>query len=112
VKKEKVILNLPTYFKFLQWIDKKYRPFTREFYRPEETVYQADFYTKANARRLYLILRYFNKYFPAGGKSVLDIGCYPGSILKMLREFCTGNVMILLGCGLVNDDGFVQEMQN
>ncbi len=107
------ILNLPKYSLFFQYLDKEYEPYLGEFYGEEDKLlFKYPFFAVGSAKRLYLTLKYFNLYFPKNGSKVIDIGGYPGTMLKLLRKYSNINSLSLYQCGLYDDSGFLKEMES
>jgi SAM-dependent methyltransferase len=105
------ILDLPKYSSFLQYINKEYKPYLGEFYGEEDKkIFKYPFFTRVDAKRFYLTLKYFNLYFPKNGSKVIDIGGYPGTILKLLRKY--SDIDYLYQCGLYDDPDFLKEMDS
>jgi SAM-dependent methyltransferase len=107
------ILNLPRYSLFLQYINKEYKPYKDEFYgEKDKLLFRYPFFTRANAKRFYLTLKYLNLYFPKDGSKIIDIGGYPGSILKLLRKYSEITSLSLYQCGRYDDPVFLKEMES
>ena len=107
------ILNLPKYPLFWQYINKEYKPYRGEFYGEEDKLlFKHPFFSMVNAKRFYLTLKYFNLYFPKNGSKTIDIGGYPGSILKLIRKYSNISHLSLYQCGLYNDSDFMKEMES
>lgn len=106
------ILDLPKYSSFLQYINKEYKPYLGEFYGEEDKkIFKHHFFTKVDAKRFYLTLKYFNLYFPANGSKIIDIGGYPGTMLKIIRKYNNIDSLSLYQCGLYDDPAFLKEME-
>lgn len=110
---DKQILELPNYSIFLQYIDEEYKPFINEFYGDEDKkVFKFNFFAKVDAKRFYLTLKYINLYFPKNGSKIIDIGGYPGTVLKLLRKYGDMSSLLLYQCGLYDDPAFLSEMES
>ena len=106
------ILKLPKYNQFLDYLETEYKPYLSEFFGgKDKLLFLHPFYTLAYAKRFYLALQYFHLYFPKNGVNVLDVGGYPGTMLKLLRKYSTGK-LDLYQCGLFHDPGFLIEMES
>jgi len=107
------ILNLPEYSLFLRYINKEYKPYKDEFYgEKDKLLFKYPFFTRVNAKRCYLTLKYFSIYFPKKGSRIIDIGGYPGTILKLIRKYSNLNSLLLYQCGLYDDPAFLNEMEH
>jgi SAM-dependent methyltransferase len=105
------IFNLPRYSLFLQYINKEYKPYIGEIYGEEDKkIFKYPFFTRVDAKRFYLTLKYINLYFPKNGSKVIDIGGYPGTMLKLLRKY--SDIKYLYQCGLYDDPDFLKEMDS
>jgi len=61
--------------------------------------------------RLWLSLRTTSRYFPAHPFTVVDLGTYPGSLLRILRRLLSPDRCRLIGVGLMISKEFTQAIK-
>ncbi|HAH32845.1 MAG TPA: hypothetical protein DCL44_11085 [Elusimicrobia bacterium] len=105
------VLNLPDYSGFFGYLGHAYKPYVSEFYEGEDkAIFKYHYSSLTHAKRFYSILKYFNLYFPDQGSKVVDIGGYPGTMLKLLGKY-SNRQLTLYQCGLFSDPSFLSEME-
>ncbi len=59
--------------------------------------------------RFYVALRSGLRRLPAGDRTVIDFGPYPGSLLRLLRSLHPSKDLRLAGAGLMTTDEFIRQ---
>ena len=67
-------------------------------------------YVLKNHDRFWEAIKWSSAYFPAGPFTVLDLGTYPGSLLRLLHRLLPAGRCTLVGMGLRISDEFRQDM--
>jgi SAM-dependent methyltransferase len=69
-------------------------------------------YALKNRARFYIALKYALKHFSSSSLTVLDLGTYPGTILRILKEFLLDYKIDLYGAGLRIIPDFTKMMKD
>jgi len=94
---------------------KNYQP--AQFEEFNETDYRFDLrkryvnYALKNRFRFYVTLKFALRYFSATPLTVLDLGTYPGTLLRILHELLPRHPLSLYGVGLKVPPDFIQAMK-
>ena len=68
-------------------------------------------YALRNRDRFYCVLKYSMKYFSSKNLKILDLGTYPGTMLRILHEFLSEFSFDLYGAGLCLSQEFINIMK-
>ncbi len=89
---------------------REYEPLPFEDFSPADQRFQVRMHhVLKNRDRLWLALRTAGRYLPSGPMTVVDLGTYPGSLLRLLRRLLPQRCR-LIGVGLMISDEFRRAM--
>ncbi len=99
-----------SYSRFRQ-ILRDYRPLEFEVLESQEFYRLPMHHALKSRTRLWLSLRTTSRYFPAHPFTVVDLGTYPGSLLRFLHRLLSPDRCRLIGVGLMISDEFTQAIK-
>ncbi|UCC94477.1 MAG: class I SAM-dependent methyltransferase [Candidatus Omnitrophota bacterium] len=106
------MLNKNNFYKFLF----NYKPLPYEEAREQDSRFDLKRryvnYALRSRDRFYLVLKCVLKYFSSTTLKVLDLGTYPGTMLRVLREFLPEYTFELYGAGLCFTSDFIKIMKD
>jgi len=88
-----------------------YKPLSFETFDPDDARFERPtHYVVKNGHRLRMALHTAAQYLPPEPLVIVDLGTYPGSLLRLLRSLCPSEQCRLIGVGLMISDEFRQVM--
>jgi len=102
---------MPLSYSRFREILRDYRPLEFEVLEPQEIYRLPMHHALKNRTRLWLSLRATSRYFPADPFTVVDLGTYPGSLLRFLRRLFLPDRCRLIGVGLMISEEFTQAIE-
>ena len=103
-------LSRPSYFK----IAENYVPLSFEILGDETglTFKRPMNYALRTRFRYFLVFQYIREHFKLLDSTLLDLGPYPGTFLRLIRDVVSSGNLKLYGAGLNASDGFVSSMKD
>lgn len=90
---------------------REYEPLPFEAFSPADQRFRVRMHhVLKNRDRLCLALRAAGRYLPSGPATVVDLGTYPGSLLRLLHRLLFPRACRLIGVGLMISDQFRRAM--
>jgi len=102
---------MPVSHSRFQEILRDYRPLEFEVLERQEFYRLSMHHALKNRSRLWLSLRTTSCYFPEHPFTIVDLGTYPGSLLRFLRRILSPDRCRLIGVGLMISDEFTQAIE-
>jgi len=108
MKSKKIIIRKK---EFKNYVIKEFEPSDIEKRDiPKEIYYKNSHFASINWKRYYYILKYFQEYRPEDCERILDIGAYPGTLVRLLRMYLKNKAEISV-VGLNFGEEFLNEMK-
>ncbi len=102
---------MPLSYSRFREILRDYRPLEFEVLESQEVYRLTMHHALKNRPRLWLSLRATSRYFPADPFTIVDLGTYPGSLLRFLRCLLSPDRCRLIGVGLMISEEFTQAIE-
>lgn len=94
-----------------QQLVRDYQPLPFEAYHPGDPRFRVPMHhVLKNDDRLWMAIRTASGYMPPAPATMMDLGTYPGSLLRLLRRWLPSRADRLIGVGLMISDEFRKAM--